>query len=92
VPDDVADLAPPRGDRGDGGNVVGLERVLHAQEESQPQNTEHHSPARDLMSRHGPRFRRGEFRIASAARATRLRKGLRCTGNANGFPAKRSPP
>ena len=43
--DDIADLAAPRRDRGDGGDMVGLQRMLHAQQEAETQNCEHASPA-----------------------------------------------
>ena len=45
VLDDVADVGAARGDRGHRRDMVGLERVLHAQQKSQPQNSEHLSPA-----------------------------------------------
>ncbi len=34
--DDVGDLGPARGDAGDRRDMVGLERVLHAQQKSEP--------------------------------------------------------
>ncbi len=46
VLDDVTDMAAARGDAGYGGDVVGLERVLHAQQKPKPQNSEHMPPAR----------------------------------------------
>ena len=39
--DDVADLAAARRDRGDGGDVIGLQRMLHAEQKTETQNTEH---------------------------------------------------
>ena len=41
VLDDVADMAAARGDAGHRRDMVGLERVLHAQQKPQPQNSEH---------------------------------------------------
>ncbi len=52
--DDVGDVGPPRGDAGDGRDVVGLERVLHAQQKAKPQNSEHVQPA--LPRREQDRF------------------------------------
>ena len=46
--DDVADLAAARGDAGHRRDMVGFQRVLHAQQKPQPQNSEHVSPARSL--------------------------------------------
>ena len=45
VLDDVADVAAPRRDRGDGGDMIGLQRMLHAQQEAKTQDCEHASPA-----------------------------------------------
>ena len=45
MPDDVADLAAARGDAGYGGDMVGLERVLHPEQKAEPQNSEHAPPA-----------------------------------------------
>jgi hypothetical protein len=39
-------MAAARGDAGDGGDVIGLERMLHAQQKPQPKNSEHTPPAR----------------------------------------------
>ena len=44
VLDDIGDMAAARGDAGDGGDVIGLERMLHAQQKPQPQNSEHTPP------------------------------------------------
>ena len=44
VLDDIGDMAAARGDAGDGGDVIGLERMLHAQQKTQPQNSEHTPP------------------------------------------------
>ena len=41
VLDDIGDMAAARGDAGDGGDMIGLERMLHAQQKPQPQNSEH---------------------------------------------------
>src|SRR6476620_1891102 len=46
VPDDVADMAAPRGDAGDGRDMIGFERMLHPQQKPKPQNSEHNSPTR----------------------------------------------
>ncbi len=43
--DDIGDTAAARGDAGYGGDVIGLERVLHAQQKPQPKNSEHTPPA-----------------------------------------------
>ena len=43
---DVTDMAAARGDAGDGGDMIGLERMLHAQQKPKPQNPEHTPPAR----------------------------------------------
>jgi hypothetical protein len=43
MPDDIADLAPARRDRGDGGDVIGLQRMLHAQQKTETENAEHAS-------------------------------------------------
>ena len=32
--DDIADMAAARGDAGDGGDVIGLERMLHAEQKA----------------------------------------------------------
>ena len=45
VLDDVSDLAASRCDRGHRGDVVGLQRMLHAQQEAKTQDCEHASPA-----------------------------------------------
>jgi mannose-6-phosphate isomerase-like protein (cupin superfamily) len=39
--DDVADAAAAGSDAGDGGDVIGLERMLHAQQQAETQNSEH---------------------------------------------------
>jgi hypothetical protein len=39
--DDVADFGAARRNRGDRRDMVGLERVLHAQQKTQPQDSEH---------------------------------------------------
>ena len=46
VLDDIGDMAAARGDAGYGGDMIGLERMLHAQQKPQPQNSEHTPPAR----------------------------------------------
>src|SRR6478752_1986550 len=46
VLDDVSDVGAARGDAGDRGDMIGLKRVLHAQQKTQAQNSEHSSPAR----------------------------------------------
>jgi hypothetical protein len=38
-------MAAARGDAGDRGDVIGLERMLHAQQKPQPKNSEHTPPA-----------------------------------------------
>ena len=48
VLDDIGDMAAARGDAGDGGDMIGLERMLHAQQKPQPQNSEHTPPARSV--------------------------------------------
>src|SRR6266487_1840067 len=42
--DDIGDMAAARGDAGDGGDVIGLERMLHAQQKPQPKNSQHTPP------------------------------------------------
>ena len=49
VPDDVTDTAAARGDAGDGGDMIGFERMLHAQQKPKPQNSEHTPPARSAV-------------------------------------------
>ena len=44
--DDVPNLGAARGNTGHRGDMIGLERVLHAQQKPQPQNSEHVFPAR----------------------------------------------
>ena len=44
--DDIGHMAAARGDAGDGGDMIGLERMLHAQQKPQPQNSEHTPPTR----------------------------------------------
>jgi len=44
VLDDIAHMAAARGDAGYGGDMIGFERMLHAQQKPQPQNTEHTTP------------------------------------------------
>ncbi|OIQ67536.1 hypothetical protein GALL_508860 [mine drainage metagenome] len=39
--DDIGHIGAARGDAGDGRDVVGLERVLHAQQKSETQNCKH---------------------------------------------------
>ena len=46
--DDVGDIGPARGDAGDRREVVDLERVLHTQKKSKPQNSKHVQPASPL--------------------------------------------
>jgi hypothetical protein len=46
VLDDIGHMAAARGDAGDGGDMIGLESMLHAQQKPQPQNSEHTPPTR----------------------------------------------
>jgi hypothetical protein len=46
VLDDIGHMATARGDAGDGGDMIGLESMLHAQQKPQPQNSEHTPPTR----------------------------------------------
>jgi hypothetical protein len=46
VLDDVGHMAAARCDAGDGGDMIGFERMLHAQQKPQPKNSEHTPPAR----------------------------------------------
>ena len=48
--DDIADTAAARGDAGHRRDMVGFQRVLHAQQKPQPQNSEHVSPARSNLN------------------------------------------
>src|SRR5205823_12239124 len=41
VLDDIGHMAAARGDAGYGGDMIGLECMLHAQQKPQPQNSEH---------------------------------------------------
>lgn len=41
VPDDVADIGTARGDAGDRCDMIGLERVLHSEQEAKTQNSKH---------------------------------------------------
>ena len=41
VLDDVTDVAAARGNAGDRRDMIGLERMLHAQQETETQNCEH---------------------------------------------------
>src|SRR5207302_5015930 len=50
VLDDVADMAAAHRDAGHGGDMIGFERMLHAQQESKPQNSEHWPPTRSTAS------------------------------------------
>jgi hypothetical protein len=43
--DDIADMGAARGDAGDRRDMIGLERVLHAQQKPEPQNSKHILPA-----------------------------------------------
>ena len=43
--DDIADMAAARGDARHRRDMVGFQRVLHAQQKPEPQNSEHVSPA-----------------------------------------------
>jgi len=45
VLDDIADFGSPGGDAGDRSDMISLERMLHAEQEPQPQNPEHQRPA-----------------------------------------------
>src|SRR5262245_7505503 len=42
--DDVAHAATARGDAGDGRDMIGLKRMLHAQQEPETQNSQHYAP------------------------------------------------
>ena len=44
VLDDIGRMAVARGDAGYGSDMIGFERMLHAQQKPQPQNTEHTTP------------------------------------------------
>jgi hypothetical protein len=46
VLDDVEDVDPARSDARHGRNVIGLERVLHAEQKPHSQDTDHDRPAR----------------------------------------------
>ena len=61
VPDDVADVGAARGDRGHRRDMVGLERVLHAEQKSKPQNSEHVSPVLSFPSLRGAKRRSNPF-------------------------------
>ena len=50
VLDDIGDMAAARGDAGYGGDMIGLERMLHAQQKPQPKNSEHTPPALCICS------------------------------------------
>jgi hypothetical protein len=39
--DDIGDVVAPRRDAGDRSDVIGLKRVLHTQEKSKPQYSQH---------------------------------------------------
>src|SRR3954469_17584477 len=45
VLDDIPHVGAPGGDAGDRGNMIGLKRVLHAQQKPKPRNCEHICPA-----------------------------------------------
>src|SRR5712671_7729561 len=45
VLDDIADVGAARGNAGHRGDVIGLERMLHAQKKPETQNSEHTPPA-----------------------------------------------
>ena len=49
VLDDIGDMGAPRGDAGYRGDMVGLERVLHAEQKTKSQNSEH--PLRPVVRR-----------------------------------------
>jgi hypothetical protein len=51
VLDDIADIRAAHGDAGHRGDMVGLERVLHAEQKPKPQTSEHLSPARHARSK-----------------------------------------
>ena len=68
VLDDIGDLAAARGNAGDRRDVVGFQRVLHAQQKTQSQNAEHLSPARLLAQ--PPAKSESEVHIGLRARAT----------------------
>jgi hypothetical protein len=46
-----------RGDAGDGRDMIGLERVLHAEQKTKPQNSEHCSPTRVIAHQTPSLFR-----------------------------------
>jgi hypothetical protein len=46
VPDDIANMAAARGDAGHRGDMIGFQRMLHAQDKPKSQNSEHVTPAR----------------------------------------------
>lgn len=46
MPDNVPHVGPPRGDTRHRRDMIGLQRMLHAEQKPQPQNSEHVSPAR----------------------------------------------
>ena len=48
VLDDIGDMAAARGDAGYGGDMIGLERMLHAQQKPQPKNSEHTPPVHSV--------------------------------------------
>jgi hypothetical protein len=50
VLDDIGDIPAARGDAGYGGDMIGLERMLHAQQKPQPKNSEHTPPTRYIGS------------------------------------------
>ena len=49
VLDDVGDMGAARGDAGYGGDVIGLQRMLHAEQKTKSQNSEH--PLRPVVRR-----------------------------------------
>ena len=52
VLDDIGDMAAACGDAGYGSDMIGFERVLHAQQKPQPQNSEHTPPALSLIGQY----------------------------------------
>src|SRR5207244_13167356 len=51
VLDDIADMGAARGDAGHRGDMIGFERMLHAQKKPETQNSEHMRPARFVIAR-----------------------------------------
>ena len=49
VLDDIGDMGAPGGDAGYGGDMIGLQRMLHAEQETKSKNSEH--PLRPVVRR-----------------------------------------